>query len=294
MLGVCSCSCVQSTNVPSVVCQRDGRTSPVAAWAAERHSPWLDPTHYPTLLRARACDAVWGTLSPRDCPLYSGLVRPLFNSPERSVETASDRGSGFAVANSPERGSSCEVRPSRQNATPVSTCLRTHRLRRFIVDQRCRESAENYFHSQYFGSGHQNEDALAQHLMSLCQTWGPEVLQPIVDAFYISTTTTASLGVDAKTGTLRCGKKPHDDVVPFIFLGARLFYFVWRVNMVCGTAGSKGKSPASSFFVRDGRDRNTLSNCASQQRPTSATRSLVLTGSTNSTSRYSASEQAPD
>jgi len=95
----------------------------------------------------------------------------------------------------------------------------------------CLESARSFFVSNYPLSGNEADDHLAARLVDLCKKWGP-ITSRLADGFYIRCTNSLRLGVDAKTAGIQCTCGGY---VPFIFIGSRLFYFIWRINMVCLT-----------------------------------------------------------
>lgn len=105
----------------------------------------------------------------------------------------------------------------------------------------CIEAGEAFFKANYPFAFSAENDALAAYLLQLRKQWGP-ITSFGLDQFYIRSTSSSRLGVDAKTGNLRCLGECGGSVVPYIFIGARLFSFIWRINMICGTAWASGEA----------------------------------------------------
>jgi hypothetical protein len=101
----------------------------------------------------------------------------------------------------------------------------------------CIQTGERFFASQYPFEGPMEQDELATHVLNLCKKWGP-ITRLVKDQFYIRSTSSPRLGVDAKTGTFRCSAKCNGGLTPYIVIGSRLFYFIWRINMTSATAWS--------------------------------------------------------
>ena len=99
----------------------------------------------------------------------------------------------------------------------------------------CRQTVEDFFQSQYPLAGPVDSDALARHLLRACRRWG-RITSGFANEFNVRTASSRHLGVDAKTGVLPCTEScPNGGRAEYIFIGSRLFYFIWRVNMICGT-----------------------------------------------------------
>jgi len=96
----------------------------------------------------------------------------------------------------------------------------------------CLKMADEYFYSHYPLESFQREDFLVTHLLEISKRWG-DLLSSSAEEFYIRSTSSPTLGIDAETGILECptcGTK-----IRAVIIGARLFYFVWRVGMICAT-----------------------------------------------------------
>src|SRR5215471_17721113 len=96
----------------------------------------------------------------------------------------------------------------------------------------CVERGHNYFASLYPLAGSVQEDFLAHHLIDLCKKWG-KITSRVVDDIYLRSASSLRLGVNAKTGAIRCNV--CGGRLDYIFIGSRLISFIWRLNMICAT-----------------------------------------------------------
>jgi hypothetical protein len=96
----------------------------------------------------------------------------------------------------------------------------------------CVQTGEEFFRSKYPFAWSAEEDELTKNLLVLCKKWG-KITNLVKDQFFIRTTSSLKLGANAITGGLRCSGCNGD--IDYIFIGSRLFYFMWRINMICAT-----------------------------------------------------------
>ena len=96
----------------------------------------------------------------------------------------------------------------------------------------CRNLADEYFYSTYPLESFHADDPLLRHLLTIAKKWG-SLLSSSADEFYIRSTSSPDLGIDAETGMLNCPTCGTANRA--VIIGARLFYFVWRVGMICAT-----------------------------------------------------------
>jgi hypothetical protein len=120
---------------------------------------------------------------------------------------------------------------------------------RATVKECCFETGEVYFAAQYPLMGTIDEDEYAGYLIDLCKKWG-ELTNRAAESFYIRTTSSLALGVDAKTGTLKCDSCTDDSYIDYIFIGRRLLYFIWRLGMICATYwGGKQAEESGNMMI---------------------------------------------
>ncbi|MCK5291253.1 MAG: hypothetical protein KAR39_04445 [Thermoplasmata archaeon] len=96
----------------------------------------------------------------------------------------------------------------------------------------CVQAGERFFASNYPWAMPIEQESLTAHLLNLCKKWG-KITSPFAENFYVRSTSSLQLGVDAKTGSLKCDA--CGDIFDFIFIGNRLFFFIWRINWICAT-----------------------------------------------------------
>lgn len=98
----------------------------------------------------------------------------------------------------------------------------------------CVNSGEKFFLNNYPFEKSIEQDDLLIYLKELCVKWG-EITNFAINTnnFYIRTSSSPLLGIDAKTGILKC--ETCSKAFNYIFLGSRLYYFIWRMEMVCLT-----------------------------------------------------------
>lgn len=107
-----------------------------------------------------------------------------------------------------------------------------------LLPECCRHTANVHFASRFpLSMGH---DDLLEHLGRVAERWG--VPGAFFDLLHVRTSSSPTLGISAQTGRLAC--QGCGSVVPYVFLGSRLCYFVWRVALLCGTfwKAESGKS----------------------------------------------------
>lgn len=113
----------------------------------------------------------------------------------------------------------------------------------------CEQTAAKFFAANYPLERSIDQDGLRGYLFDLCQKWGKityVICEGVKQDFYVRSTSSRLLGVNAQTGFLKCDG--CGNAVPFIFLGRRLYYFIWRINMVCATYfTTQGKPEAGSI-----------------------------------------------
>lgn len=98
----------------------------------------------------------------------------------------------------------------------------------------CIKSGENFFKTRYPLEGTIEQDHFMLYLKNLCKKWGDITDFAInTENFYIRTASSPEFGLSAETGTLKC--ETCSQPIEYIFLGSRLYYFIWRINMVCAT-----------------------------------------------------------
>lgn len=67
----------------------------------------------------------------------------------------------------------------------------------------CLKLADEYFYSNYPLESFQREDFLLTHLLDISKRWG-HLLSLSAEQFYIRSTSSPTLGIDAETGILKC------------------------------------------------------------------------------------------
>jgi hypothetical protein len=96
----------------------------------------------------------------------------------------------------------------------------------------CIDRGERFFSKSYPFAGSIKEDYLTNHLLNISRKWG-EITKMLAGNFYIRATPSFRFGVNAETGKLECDK--CGSIFDYIFIGSRLYYFIWRINMICAT-----------------------------------------------------------
>jgi hypothetical protein len=117
----------------------------------------------------------------------------------------------------------------------------------------CLESGHRYFESNYPLSASVKEDVLAAYLINLCKKWG-KITNLFADNIYIRSTSSLALGVDAKTGTIHCDV--CGGTLDYIFIGARLAYFIWRINMTCASYWDTANKAGEQRLTLEGGSAN--------------------------------------
>jgi len=110
----------------------------------------------------------------------------------------------------------------------------------------CRKVADEYFYSTYPLESFYAGDPLLRHLLTVAKRWG-SLLSSSADEFYIRSTSSPDLGIDAETGMLNCPSCGTANRA--VIIGARLFYFVWRIGMICATFWDTTKKESDRSFL---------------------------------------------